>query len=104
MPVQNRAETGVSPHPQTIGYRPGAGSFPLKPTKKDGPRNRAVRLDPCLKVTELAMMSGFRNGVTFNLAFKLFVGLPPSEWCRQCRERPAAEAHDPVAPGEKQSK
>lgn len=46
------------------------------------------RLDPCLKVTELAMMSGFRNGVTFNLAFKLFVGLPPSEWCRQCRERP----------------
>ena len=41
------------------------------------------------------MMSGFRNGVTFNLAFKLFVGLPPSEWCRQCRERPAAEAPNP---------
>ena len=46
------------------------------------------RQDPRLKVAELAMMSGFRNGVTFNLAFKLFVGLTPSEWCRQSRGRP----------------
>ena len=45
------------------------------------------RKNPRLKVTELALMSGFHNGVTYNLAFKLFVGQTPSEWCRRCRER-----------------
>lgn len=46
------------------------------------------RRDPKLKVAELALMSGFHSGVTYNLAFKLFVGQPPSEWCRRSRDRP----------------
>jgi len=37
--------------------------------------------DTRLRVSELAMMSGFKSGVTFNLAFKLFLNQNPSEWC-----------------------
>ena len=50
------------------------------------------RRDPKLKVLEMATMSGFTNGVTFNLAFKMAVGLTPSEWCRNYRGQLAAEA------------
>ena len=45
------------------------------------------RQDPRLKVAELAMMSGFHSGVTFTLAFRLFLGKTPSDWCREWRER-----------------
>ena len=45
------------------------------------------RKDPRLKVAELAMMSGFHSGVTFTLAFRLFLGKTPSDWCREYRER-----------------
>ena len=40
-------------------------------------------LNPRLKVAELAMMSGFHSGVTFTLAFRLFLGKTPSDWCRE---------------------
>lgn len=43
--------------------------------------------DPKLKINELFPMSGFHSGVSFNLAFKMFVGQTPSEWCRRCREQ-----------------
>lgn len=49
------------------------------------------RRDTRLKVSELSVMSGFHNGVTFNLAFNLFIGSNPSDWCRQYRERAAAD-------------
>ena len=45
------------------------------------------RRDPRLKVSELAMMSGFHSGVTFTLASRLFLGKTPSDWCREYRER-----------------
>ena len=41
--------------------------------------------DTRLRVSELAMMSGFKSGVTFNLAFKLFLNQNPSEWCNDYR-------------------
>ena len=39
-----------------------------------------------LKVAELAELSGFKSGVTFNMAFKLFMKTTPGEWCRAYRE------------------
>ena len=45
------------------------------------------RKDPRLKMSELAMMSGFHSGVSFGFAFKLFLGKTPSEWCREYREQ-----------------
>lgn len=57
------------------------------------------RRDPRLKVSELALMSGFHSGVTFNLAFRLFLGQTPSEWCREYRERTeGAPAGKPAGP------
>lgn len=44
-----------------------------------------IRRDPHLKVEELAMMSGFHNPVSFNMAFRLFKGKTPSEWIHQHR-------------------
>ncbi len=41
--------------------------------------------NPRLKVAELASMSGFNSTVTFNMAFKYFENLSPSEWCRDYR-------------------
>lgn len=38
-----------------------------------------MKKDPCLRVTELAMMSGFHNVVTYNMAFKLNMNETPSE-------------------------
>jgi len=43
--------------------------------------------DTRLRVSELAMMSGFKSGVTFNLAFKLFLNQNPSEWCNEYRNK-----------------
>lgn len=43
------------------------------------------RSDPHLKVSQLAEMSGFHSVASFNMAFKLFIGESPSEWCRRHR-------------------
>ncbi|MBQ8421911.1 MAG: helix-turn-helix transcriptional regulator [Bacteroidales bacterium] len=43
------------------------------------------RSSPELKIHELANFSGFNSVVSFNMAFRLFMGEIPSEWCR--RER-----------------
>ena len=41
--------------------------------------------DPALKVTEVAMMSGFHTVVSYNMAFKLFNNETPSEWIQKYR-------------------
>ncbi|MBO6082394.1 MAG: AraC family transcriptional regulator [Bacteroidales bacterium] len=45
------------------------------------------RRDPKLKVSEMSMMSGFNQDVTFTEAFKYFVGKKPSDWCREWRDQ-----------------
>lgn len=41
------------------------------------------RKNPELKVHELSALSGFNSIVSFNMAFRLFIGENPSEWCRK---------------------
>lgn len=41
--------------------------------------------DMRLTVSDLSALSGFNNTVTYNLAFKCFMDIPPSEWCRLYR-------------------
>lgn len=41
------------------------------------------RKDPLLKVSELAAMSGFKNKVTYSMAFKQFMNTTPGDWCGQ---------------------
>lgn len=41
------------------------------------------RRSPELKIHELASLSGFNSMVSFNMAFRLFMGEIPSEWCRR---------------------
>ncbi len=43
------------------------------------------RENPDLKVHELASFSGFNSIVSYNMAFRLFMGENPSEWCRKER-------------------
>ena len=43
------------------------------------------RNNPSLKVVEVSTRSGFNSAVSFNMAFRLFMGEKPSEWFR--RER-----------------
>ena len=45
------------------------------------------RNNPDLKVHELGSMSGFNTIVSFNMAFRLFMGENPSDWCRRERSR-----------------
>ncbi len=45
------------------------------------------RLDPDLKVSNLAEMSGFNSVVSYNMAFRLFMNENPSEWCRKERQK-----------------
>lgn len=45
------------------------------------------RSNPDLKVHELGSMSGFNTIVSFNMAFRLFMGENPSDWCRRERSR-----------------
>ncbi len=45
------------------------------------------RENPELKVYELTELSGFNSIVSFNMAFRLFMGENPSEWCRKERSR-----------------
>ncbi len=40
-----------------------------------------------MKVSELAGLSGFNSVVSYNMAFRLFMGENPSEWCRRERSR-----------------
>ena len=36
-----------------------------------------------LKVIELAVQSGFNSAVSFGMAFKLYMGEKPGDWCRR---------------------
>lgn len=45
------------------------------------------RANPDLKVLELSLQSGFNSVVSFNMAFRLFMGESPSEWCRKERNK-----------------
>ncbi len=47
----------------------------------------SFRANPDFKVHELATMSGFNSIVSFNMAFRLFMGENPSEWCRKERAK-----------------
>lgn len=40
-----------------------------------------------LKIHELACGSGFNSDVSYNMAFRLFMGETPGEWCRKERNR-----------------
>ena len=48
---------------------------------------RLFRENPDLKVTELAMMSGFNSVVSFTMAFRLYMCDSPGDWCRKERSR-----------------
>ena len=41
------------------------------------------RKDPKLKIGEVAALSGFNSGVSFNMAFKVNTGKTPSEWLQE---------------------
>ncbi len=43
----------------------------------------AFRENPYMKVHELSTESGFNSIVSYNMAFRLFMGENPSEWCRK---------------------
>lgn len=45
------------------------------------------RANPDLKVTELWQMCGFNTIVSYNMAFRLFMGENPSDWCRKEKGR-----------------
>lgn len=45
------------------------------------------RENPDLKINELASMSGFNSIVSYNMAFRLFMGENPSEWSRKEKNR-----------------
>ena len=45
------------------------------------------RSNPSLKVVEVSTRSGFNSAVSFNMAFRLFMGEKPSEWFRPERAR-----------------
>lgn len=45
------------------------------------------RENPRLKVQELANRSGFNSPVSFGMAFRLFMGEKPGEWCRKEKYR-----------------
>ena len=55
-----------------------------------------------LKVSELALLSGFGSGVTFNTAFRLETGISPRDWCRDQRDRAALEQQRPSKSGEQE--
>ncbi len=44
-----------------------------------------LRKDPTLRITDVAMMSGFRSTVTFNMAFKLNMGETPTQFLQRQR-------------------
>ena len=44
---------------------------------------KLFRNNPDLKVLELANQSGFNSSVTYCMAFRLYMGESPSDWCRK---------------------
>ena len=46
---------------------------------------KIFRKNTSLKVSQLSVMSGFHNIVTFDMAFKLVKGVSPSVWCQSVR-------------------
>ena len=48
---------------------------------------QCFRENPDLKVHEMGTMSGFNSVVSFNMAFRLFMGENPSDWCRKEKGR-----------------
>ncbi len=47
----------------------------------------SFRENPELKINELATLCGFNSIVSYNMAFRLFMGETPSEWCRKEKNR-----------------
>ena len=45
------------------------------------------RANPEMKIHELASGCGFNSDVSYNMAFRLFMGETPGEWCRKERNR-----------------
>lgn len=45
------------------------------------------RKNPGLKVTDLWQMCGFNTIVSYNMAFRLFMGENPSDWCKKEKQR-----------------
>jgi AraC-like DNA-binding protein len=45
------------------------------------------RNNPELRIQELASSCGFNSDVSYNMAFRLFMGETPGEWCRKERRR-----------------
>lgn len=45
------------------------------------------RANPDMKIHELASGCGFNSDVSYNMAFRLFMGETPGEWCRKERNR-----------------
>jgi len=41
-----------------------------------------LKNDPSIRMEDVALMSGFHNVVSFNMAFRLFMSETPSEWMR----------------------
>jgi len=48
---------------------------------------KCFRENPELKIVELASMCGFNSVVSLNMAFRLFIGENPSDWCRKERNK-----------------
>lgn len=47
---------------------------------------RLFQADRTLKIGDLSVSSGFRNKVTFIMAFKLFTGKTPRDWCEEQKD------------------
>ena len=45
----------------------------------------AFRNNPDLKINDMSEVCGFNTTVSFNMAFRLFMGENPSDWCRKER-------------------
>ena len=43
--------------------------------------------DMSLRVSDLSVMSGFHNPVSFNMAFQMFENITPGDWCNDQRNR-----------------
>ena len=43
------------------------------------------RSDPSLKIVDMAAKSGFNSSVSFSMAFRLYMGEKPGDWCRKER-------------------
>lgn len=39
--------------------------------------------NPSLRVGEMAALSGFNSPAAYTMAFKLYMNIPPGEWCRR---------------------